>query len=153
VTALALSAGGLWMLYLTPLYGWMQRDPLLHLAVHAHLLAAGYLFTAVVIGLDPRPHPPSRPLRAVVLVLALASHAVLAKHLYAHPPAGAPADARDGALLMYYAGACIEAALIVLFCAQWYRASGRGLTIPRRSVSLGAWRSRHRSTTSPSAER
>jgi putative membrane protein len=136
LTALTLSAGGLWMLYLTPLFLWMQTDPLLHLAVHAHLLAAGYLVTAAVVGLDPRPHPPSRALVAVVLVLAMASHAVLAKYLYAHPPAVAPADACDGAQLMYYAGAWIEAAVVVLFCAQWYRASGRGRRV--RAVATGA---------------
>jgi hypothetical protein len=93
---------------------------------NAHLLFAGYLFTAAVIGLDPAPHRPSRVVTAVVLVLAMASHSILAKYLYANPPGAVPmAQAQDGAQLMYYAGAWIEAAIIVIFCAQWYRAAGR----------------------------
>lgn len=128
ITAAALSAGGMWVLYMTPLFEAMQTNPLLHLIVHAHFLVAGYLFTAAMIGIDPRPHPPSRRLLAGVLVLALASHSILAKYLYAHPPAGVAAlDAQQGAELMYYLGAWIEAAIIVIFCAQWYRAAGRRL--------------------------
>nr|WP_181035668.1 cytochrome c oxidase assembly protein [Clavibacter michiganensis] len=126
ITATVLSAGGLWLIYLTPIFGSMQSNPLVHLLVHAHVLAAGYLFTTAVIGLDPRPHPATKWLTAAVLVLAVASHAVLAKYLYAHPPAGvAASEAREGAQLMYYLGGWIEAAVIVIFCAQWYRAAGR----------------------------
>jgi len=126
VTALVLSAGGLWVIYRTTVFGAMHANPLLLLVVHAHLLLAGYLFTAALIGLDPAPHAPRRTVQAVVLVLAMASHAVLAKTLYAFPLAGVPvASAHEGAQLMYYAGAFVEAAIIVVFCAQWYRAAGR----------------------------
>jgi putative membrane protein len=128
VTAAILSAGGLWAIYLSPLYESMRATSLMHMVVHAHLLLAGYLFTAAIIGLDPAPHRPRRILVAVVLVLTLASHAILAKYLYAHPPAGVtPLEARQGAELMYYAGSWIEAAVIVVFCTHWYRATGRGL--------------------------
>lgn len=126
LTAGVLSAGGLWLIYLTPVLAAMRTDPLVHLLVHAHLLAAGYLFTAAVIGLDPRPHRAGRPLTAAVLIAAMAAHSILAKHLYAHPPAGfSPASVEAGAQLMYYAGAWVEAAIIVVFCAQWYRTAGR----------------------------
>jgi putative membrane protein len=139
VTAAVLSAGGLWLVYVTPLFEWMQDDPLLHLVVHAHFLLAGYLFTAAIVGLDPRPHPTARQLMAVVLVLAIASHSILAKYLYAHPPAGVAAiDAQEGAQLMYYGGAWVEAAIIVIFCAQWYRASGRRLTNDHSSRASAA---------------
>lgn len=126
ITAAFLSAGGLWLIYLTPVFESMQNNPVLHLGVHAHVLASGYLFTNSVIGLDPRPHPATKPLTAAVLVLAIASHAVLAKYLYAHPPAGvAASEAHEGAQQMYYLGGWIEAAVIVIFCGQWYRAAGR----------------------------
>ncbi|WP_291037382.1 cytochrome c oxidase assembly protein [Herbiconiux sp.] len=139
VTAAVLSVGGLWVLYATPLLERMQGDPLLHLVVQAHVLVAGCLFTAAVIGLDPRPHAPSRVLVAVVLVLATAAHGILAKHLYASPPSSvALADAREGAQLMYYAGAWIEAVVIVVFCAEWYRAGGRGLRASARTASIPA---------------
>ncbi|GAA1823699.1 cytochrome c oxidase assembly protein [Agromyces salentinus] len=132
VTALALSAGGLWLLYVTPLFEAMRADPLLHLIVHAHLLAAGAIFTAAIVGLDPRPHPYGPVLLAVVLAASLASHGILAKFLAAHPPGSVtPAEAQAGAQLMFTAGAWIEAAIIVIFCARWYRAAAPDRS-PRR---------------------
>ncbi|MRG60260.1 cytochrome c oxidase assembly protein [Agromyces sp. CFH 90414] len=126
VTALALSSGGLWLIYRTPVFEAMHADPLLRLVVHAHLLVAGCLFTAAIVGLDPRPHPSRRTLLAIVLVIAVASHGILAKHLAADPPAAVPADdAQAGAQLMYSLGGWVEAAVILVFCAQWYRAAGR----------------------------
>uniref|UniRef100_UPI002811A0CA cytochrome c oxidase assembly protein n=1 Tax=Microbacterium sp. TaxID=51671 RepID=UPI002811A0CA len=128
VTAGILSAGGLWVIYLTPLFEATQAIPLLHVIVQGHLLISGFIFTAAIIGLDPAPHAPRRVLRAVVLVLAMASHAVLAKYLYANPPAGIPVEAaHDGAQLMYYGGALIEVVIVIIFCAQWYRDAGRRL--------------------------
>jgi len=125
ITAAVLSAGGLWLIYLTPVFDAMRTQPLVHVLVHAHLVAAGYLFLAAVIGFDPRPHPPGRVLTAIVIVATMASHGILAKFLYANPPAGLEIlDVRAGAQLMYYAGAWVEAITIVIFCAQWYRAAG-----------------------------
>ncbi|MDL5351310.1 cytochrome c oxidase assembly protein [Microbacterium sp. zg-YB36] len=124
VTAAVLSAGGLWLIYLTPVFDAMRTQPLVHVLVHAHLVAAGCLFLSAVIGLDPRPHAPSRVLTAVALIATIAAHGILAKYLYAHPPAGLdPVDVRAGAELMYYAGAWVEAATIVILCAQWYRSA------------------------------
>lgn len=116
-----LNVGGLWILYRTDLYGAMQAAPAIHVLVHVHVLAAGYLFTfAVLGGPDPAPHRPSPARRVTALVLAIAAHNILAKTLYADPPAGVPADqARAGAELMYYGGAPIEIALIVLVCTPW----------------------------------
>ncbi|MFS0732726.1 cytochrome c oxidase assembly protein [Microbacterium sp. 1P10UB] len=126
LTALVFSAGGLWVLYFTPLVSLMPSDPLVHLLVQAHLLVAGLLFASAVIGIDPRPHGPRWMLRAVVLALSMASHSILAKYLYAHPPTGvAVDDARAGAELMYYAGGWVEASVVLVFCLQWYRATAR----------------------------
>lgn len=124
VTAAMLNLGGLVVLYATDLYAAMHDRAPVHVLVHAHVLFAGYLFTAAMIGIDPVARRPSYLSRAVVLVLALGVHAVLAKWLYAHPPAGVPLDdARAGSLLMYYGGDAVHLALIVVFCAQWFRAS------------------------------
>jgi putative membrane protein len=131
VTALLLSAGGLWLIYLTPVHVASQEVPLVGVLVHLHLVAAGYLFTAAVIGTDPRPHRSPRALLAAVLIASAASHSVLAKYLYAYPPAGIPApEAEAGAQLMYYGGAWVEAAVIVVFCAQWYRATAPRTGLP-----------------------
>lgn len=124
-----LNIGGLWLLYRTGLHALMHTDPLVHALVHAHVLAAGYLFTfAVLGGPDPAPHRLSPPWRATALVLTIAAHNVLAKTLYAVPPEGVPAEqARTGAELMYYAGAPVEIALIFLVCRPWI--------LPRRKPS------------------
>nr|WP_254071809.1 cytochrome c oxidase assembly protein [Rathayibacter sp. VKM Ac-2857] len=128
ITATLLSAGGLQLLYRTPLLETMHAAPLLHVLVHAHLLLAGCLFTTAIIGVDPHPHPPARATQVVAVVLATASHAILAKQLYARPPVFLDAaDVRAGAELMYTAGGWLEAVVVVVFCAQWYRAAGRRL--------------------------
>ncbi|WP_229070185.1 cytochrome c oxidase assembly protein [Actinoplanes sp. DH11] len=128
VAAAVLNGGGLWLLYTTDLYRAMGEHPWVHVAVHAHILAAGYVFTAAVIGVDPAPHRPNRWIRAAALVAFLAAHAILAKHLYGYPPAGVPDGAgRTGAELMYYGGDLVDLVLIVIFCRQWYQA-----TDPRR---------------------
>jgi putative membrane protein len=117
ITALVLDAGGLWLLYTTRLYPAMMHSPLIHL----HVPAAGFLLTYAVAGTDPMPRRPSHAVRAVALLVFLAAHGVLAKYLYAHPPAGVPLpDAENGAELMYYGGDLADLALVVLFCWQWY---------------------------------
>jgi putative membrane protein len=121
VTAAVLNAGGLWVLYTTRLYQQMNEHSWLHVLVHAHILAAGFLFTAAIIGVDPAPHRPGARTRAVVLVAFLAAHDILAKHLYAYPPMGvSAAQAHTGAQLMYYGGDLLDLALITIFCWQWY---------------------------------
>jgi putative membrane protein len=145
VVAAGLSVGGLWILYTTGLYAEMHHQPLVHLVVHAHLALSGALFTVAMISTDPLPHRRSFRVRAAVLVLAAAGHAVLAKYLYAHPPLGV-SDAEAGAMLMYYGGDVIELGLAIVLCAQWYRATGRQLSRPGTgpgaapsAVSGGAW--------------
>ncbi|WP_460775383.1 cytochrome c oxidase assembly protein [Microbacterium sp. GXF7504] len=126
VVAAALSVGGLWLVYTTPLHGWMREDPLLHLVVMLHLLLAGLLFTAAIAPVDPSPHRASFPVRAGVFVAAVAAHGILAKSLYAAPPSGVPvADGMAGARLMFSGGDVIELALAVVLCAGWYRETGR----------------------------
>ncbi|MFW6775194.1 cytochrome c oxidase assembly protein [Nocardioides sp. CPCC 205120] len=135
VTAALLNVGSLWVLYATPLAGVMLREEVVHHLLLAHFLVVGYLLTAALVGVDPAPHRPGTGARLVVLVLAAAGHAVLAKHLWAHPPAGVEvAEARSGAVLMYYGGDVVELALAVLLLAQWYGAA------PARRASAAAAR-------------
>lgn len=133
-----LNIGGLWVLYRGGLYEATHTEPLLHVLVHVHVLAAGYLFTfAVLSGPDPAPHRPSPSWRAAALVLGIAAHNILAKTIYAAPPEGVPLEqARAGAELMYYAGAPVEIALIFLVCRPWFlprsgRDSAHGNTQPQ----------------------
>jgi putative membrane protein len=123
-TAAVLNAGGLWLIYTTGLYAATRTDDRLHLLVHAHVFLAGYLLTAAVAGGDPAPHRPGFAVRAAALVAFLSAHGILAKHLYAHPPAGVDTgSAESAAMLMYYGGDLIDLVLIVLLCRQWYAAT------------------------------
>ncbi|GAB7045351.1 cytochrome c oxidase assembly protein [Catenuloplanes indicus] len=148
VTAALLNGGGLGALYLTGLHRAMGEHAGVNVAVHAHVVLAGYLFTAAIAGVDPAPHRPGPRVRAAALIAFLAAHAILAKHLYGHPPAGVlPADARAGAQLMYYGGDAVDLALIVVFCRQWYRAADprrrdRPVTprIPHQRPPRAPWR-------------
>lgn len=124
VVAAVLNGGGVWLLYATELFELMHRSMALHLLVHVHVLLAGIAFTVAMIGPDPNPHRASLRVRATVLVVFIAAHSILAKWLYAHPPAGVePADARAGAQLMYYGGDVVDLAILILLFAGWYPGS------------------------------
>ena len=126
VVAAVLNVAGLWVLYRTDLFHASMHDPVLHILVHLHVLLAGCLFVYAIAGPDPSPHRAGLPLRAGVLVLAVAAHNVLAKTLYATPPVGVAADqAAEGAQIMYYGGAPVEIALMLLLALEWLRAQRR----------------------------
>lgn len=130
VAAAVLNAGGLWLLYTTELYQLMHTSVLLHGLVHTHIVVAGYLFTASLVGMDPDPHRASILVRSMVLIVFIAAHSILAKWLYAHPPAGVEAaEAQAGAQLMYYGGDVVDIILIVLLFTGWYTTTG-----PRQST-------------------
>jgi putative membrane protein len=135
ITAAILDVGGLWLLYLTPLYTAMHEHVWLGVLVHLHLLFAGYLFTAAIIGIDPIRHRPGWSTRVAVLVLAMAAHAILAKSLYAHPPIDIDAtQAHAAGRMMYYGGDAVELVIAAIFCRQWYRWGAGG----RRPINDGA---------------
>ncbi|MGW9403213.1 cytochrome c oxidase assembly protein [Arthrobacter sp. NPDC055585] len=131
VTAAVLNVGGMFLMFRTPLLDAMTALAPVHWLVTFHLVAAGYLWTAALIGRDPNPHRAGTRLRAAVLIATAAAHNILAKSLYADPPAGVQAAAAEsGAMAMYYAGGAVEIAVMVVFCLQWYRSSA-----PARSTA------------------
>jgi len=133
--AAVLEAGSLWLLYRTGLFAAAGRDPWLHVLVHAHVVAAGVLFTASVCRLDPLRHRVGLGPRAAALVGAAAAHAVLAKSLFATPPPGtafAVADRQAGAQLMYYGGDLVELGLALVVALSWYAARGRAVAAVSR---------------------
>lgn len=135
VTTAILSVGGMWVLYLTPLYGLMHDHRWVEIVVQLHTAVAGYLFASAAIGLDPAPHRPSRMFRAAVLVVAFGGHAALARLIYGHPLIGVPVgQAEAGSQVMSYGGDLLEVALIAIFCWQWYRAT-RPRSVPAADAS------------------
>ncbi len=136
--AVLLDLGGLWLLYRTPLLGWTHDQPAVHLMVHLHLVLSGYLLAAVLVGPDPLPHRRSHRHRAVALVAAMALHAILAKSLYAAPPAAIePATTQAGAMVMYYAGDAVELALAGILCRSWFARPTARRPLPRRALRAG----------------
>lgn len=134
VTAAVINIGGLWLIYGTDLYTAMQHHTFLHFLVHFHVFAAGYLFTASIIYTEPVSHRTSYILRSLTMIFAFAGHGILAKLIYAAPPAGIPhAQGAAGGLLMFYGGDLIDLVLIFIFCLQWYRSSRT--TIPKASMA------------------
>lgn len=133
--AAVLDLGGLWLLYRTPLFAGIHHQPLLHAAVHIHLVVSGLLFTFAVCQLDPVRRRWRLAWRATALLAAGAAHAALAKALYATPPPGTAfttTDLHTGAQLMYYGGDLAELALAAIIAVQWYTTSGRARTHQQR---------------------
>ncbi|MCG3088965.1 cytochrome c oxidase assembly protein [Sporosarcina cyprini] len=126
ITAFLINIGGLWILYTTGLFQVMHSNWLLHIFVHIHVFAAGYLFTISMIYIYPLAHRHSFRFRTAVFIMALAGHGILSKYLYAYPPAGVEIeDARLGAMLMYYGGDAVDLLVIIVLFHQWYRAGRR----------------------------
>lgn len=124
--ATLLSAGGLWVLYATPLFEITTSSPLVHHLVLVHLLASGCLFTWAIAGPDPAPRRPGLAVRLGALLVSAASHALLAKTLYARagewPPGAHGSEERlqAAAQLMYYGGDAAEVLVAVALFAAWY---------------------------------
>ena len=117
VTAAMLDIGGMYILYLTPLYALSLVNPVVHVLVHVHFLLSGYLFAWAIAGPDPAPRRPSFPVRLIVLFTAMAGHAILAKGMYAYglPRGGSHgiAEIEAAAQLMYYGGDLAELLLAI----------------------------------------
>ena len=129
VTALILNIGGMYLLYLTPLYALTLTTPSLHTLMHIHFLLAGCLFTWTIAGPDPAPNRPRLSIRLIVLFFGIAAHTYLSKLMYiylwpAHTPYS-PAEIQMAAKLMYYGGDLVELLLVIALFATWYRQRGR----------------------------
>ncbi len=142
LAAASINLGGLALILETGLFVLMREQMLVHVLVTAHLLAAGLLFTTSLLAVEPNPHRARLGLRMAVLIAALAAHGVLAKRFAAQPPPGVSADeALAAAQLMLVGGDLVDAALIALLCAEWYRGQTRAM---RRSTAVRSPRSRPR---------
>jgi putative membrane protein len=140
LAAATLHVGGLFALYLTPLYAATLDSSAAHHAVLLHFLAAGCLFAWSLAGPERAARRPGTGTRVVVLIAASAAHGYLAKLLYARAPAlpagtgHEAAELRDAAQWMYYAGDLAELGLAAAIFAAWYRRAGRGSSARRRGA-------------------
>ncbi|MGY1639982.1 cytochrome c oxidase assembly protein [Geodermatophilus sp. SYSU D00703] len=120
LVAVPLHAAGLWVLYGTGLHAAAAHRPGLAAAVAVHLLFSGYLATASVLAVDPVPHPRGVGVRAGALAAGTAAHDVLARWLYAHPPAGVLHGA-EGAQVMNDGGTVVTVVVAAVLWWRWYR--------------------------------
>ena len=73
-------------------------------------------------------------MRAIVLIVAIAGHNILAKWIYANPlQMISQQQAETGAMWMYYGGGIIELAIIILLCYEQYQRAQKGM---KRSVEV-----------------
>jgi putative membrane protein len=118
VGAFIINIGGMFALYLTPLYFISTQSTLVHWLVHIHFLLAGYLFAWSLIGLDPVPNKVSFNIKLLVIFISMSAHATLSKYMYAqgypigthHPIEQVQAAAK----LMYYGGDLSEVVLLII---------------------------------------
>ena len=125
VGAMLLNIGGMYLLYLTPLYTLSLRSEALHYWVHLHFLIAGYLFCwSILAGPDASPHRLSLRFRLGVLFLAMATHALLGKLMYGylqpHGTGHSMEQIQAAAQLMYYGGDLAEVLLAIVLLV-WLR--------------------------------
>lgn len=124
ISALVLNIGGMYVLYLTPLYTASLQHQALHYWVHLHFLVAGYLFCwAILAEPDVSPHRLSLRFRLGVLFFSIATHSLLGKLMYGY---GWPRDTghsleevQAAAQLMYYGGDLAEVLLAVVLLTLW----------------------------------
>ncbi|MGY1669666.1 cytochrome c oxidase assembly protein [Geodermatophilus sp. SYSU D00710] len=123
LVAVPVNAAGLWLLYGTGLHAAAAHSPGLAAFLALHVLVSGYLATAAVLAVDPAPHRRGVGVRAAALAAGTAGHDVLAKVLYAHPPAGV-VGAEAGARLMYDGGTVLTLVTAALLWQRWYVSRG-----------------------------
>jgi putative copper resistance protein D len=124
--AWGLFGGGLVALYLTPLLDLSVRHDAVHLAVHAHVIASGVLFLAVLVGVDPLPHRPPPGARLLALLVAVPFHAVIGLALLSAAEPVAPdaypllSDQRTAAGLFWGTGELFTLVVAAIVMRQWW---------------------------------
>jgi putative membrane protein len=126
VSALVLNMGGMYALYLTPLYSASLANQALHYWIHVHFLVAGYLFCwSILAEPDVSPQRLSLRFRLGVLFASIAIHSLLGKLMYGYGwPQGTDHsldEIQAAAQLMYYGGDLAEVLLAIALLTFWLR--------------------------------
>lgn len=138
--------GGMVALYLTPLLGLAARNDAVHLAVHVHLVAAGCLFLAGLVGADPSPRPMPYGARLLAALTAVPFHAFLGLALLSAAEPLDPAypdlaDQRAAGGLLWGMGELFTLAVAAVVVRRWYLADQReGRRLDRRADRAAARR-------------
>lgn len=140
IVAMMLNVGGMYLLYLSPLYLLMLDSRVLHGLVHWHFLVAGCLFSWAIAGPDPAPNRPSKRFRLTVVFISMASHAFLSKGMYAYGwPVGTAhttEEIKSAAKIMYYGGDLAELLLVIALFKTWFvRPNKASSTVPLQAAT------------------
>lgn len=133
---LAFFAGGMWVVYLTPVYRLSVENDAVHALVHLHLLLAGMLLAWFLVGDRGGEGYRDHPIRMLTVVALVPVHAVIGVVLVSGdriltavpaPPFGwdALADQRAGATVLWVAGELVTVALAGVVLLRWKAAEDR----------------------------
>ena len=135
--------GGIVLIYLTPLLELSARNDLVHVTVHAHLVAAGCLFLAGLVGADPSPRPLGHGARLLSVLTAVPFHAFLGLAILSARAPLAPvaypslSDQRTAAGLLWGMGELFTLAVAAVVVRRWYVADQRAaVRADRRADAL-----------------
>ncbi|MEO7556293.1 MAG: cytochrome c oxidase assembly protein [Acidimicrobiales bacterium] len=135
-------------LYLTPLLELSQRNVVVHVAVHLHLVIAGSLFLWPLVGVDPTPRRTPFGARLLGVLAAVPFHAFLGLALLAATRPVAPeaypdlADQRRAAALLWASGELLTLAVAAVVFRAWFVADRReAARADRRSLRPNLWSS------------
>lgn len=137
LVAWSLFAATLFGLYFTPLLDLSLRNETVHVLVHVHFVAVGFLFWWPAVGVDPLRRPLAYPARMLYVLLSVPFHAFLGLAVLSSTthPLGADeyrtvlrdwgpslvADQRTAAGLMWVAGELIGAVAAASVGVAWFR--------------------------------
>lgn len=129
------------VLTFTPLLDISARNDLVHLALHAHLVAVGALFAWPLVGVDPVPSRPGHGARLLLLVAAVPFHSFVGVALSgtkaplfdAYPSL---ADQRRAAGVLWGAGEVFTLVVAAIVFRSWYLAETRAARRADRRTEL-----------------
>ncbi len=133
-------AGGIYALYLSPLFGALMGSHLGHIAMTAHFLLSGLLLAWVAIGIDPQPRPLPYWSRMILVLAAIVLHAFFAvAMMFTTSAIGAPwytvvrppwaidpvTDSMQGGQIAWAGGEIPTILLLLIIAYQWSRSDDR----------------------------
>ncbi|HEV7758497.1 MAG TPA: cytochrome c oxidase assembly protein [Acidimicrobiales bacterium] len=154
-----LFGGGMAVLYLTPLLDVAEDHALVHLAVHTHMLTAGLLFLAPLVGVDPLPRRLPHPARLLALLAAVPFHAVVALAMTSSTTPIAPEtyplldDQRTAAALFWGSGEIFTLVAAAVIVRQWWRAEQRAAAREDAALDAAALAAAPATATGPASGR
>jgi len=134
VTVWMLFAGTLFVVYFTGLYELSLRNDVVHASLHGHFILVGFLFFALVVGIDPIAGNLGYGARMLFVALMLPFHAFLGVVLLSSDQvigegwydqvvrdwgSSQIADQQAGAGLLWVFGEIIGVATLIIVAARW----------------------------------